>query len=145
MRAKRPFQKKHRRVGRGRGSGHGKTSTRGQKGGGARSGWRRRWGNEGGQNPYYRRFPKRGFVRPVKTTYDVINLDTLAALGETQVTLELLKTLGRYRGGRDGLKVLARGQLTKPLTVEAHAFSAKAKDEIEKAGGKAIVVPTPAS
>ncbi|MBI4430736.1 MAG: 50S ribosomal protein L15 [Candidatus Omnitrophica bacterium] len=140
MKAKTPHQKSQKRRGRGPGSGRGKTSARGHKGGGARSGWRERWGKEGGQTPFYMRFPKRGFNRAFKRLYSVINLDTLASLGEEKIDLELLKTLGWYKNSSDGVKVLGRGQLKKALTVEAHAFSRTAKEQIEKAGGKAILV-----
>ena len=140
MRGKTPYKRDKKRVGRGPGSGRGKTSGRGQKGWGARSGWRERGGYEGGSHPFYMRFPKRGFNRAHKKVYNVVNLDDLAGIGEEKIGLDLLKALGWLKNTSDGVKVLARGQLKKPLTVEAHAFSQTAREQIEKAGGKAIVV-----
>ncbi len=140
MRLKTPYKRNKRRIGRGPGSGRGKTSGKGHKGWGARSGWRERFGYEGGSSPFYMRFPKRGFNRPYKTIYSVVNLDSLVKLGEEKIGLELLKTLGWIKNKHDGVKVLARGELKKALVIEAHAFSEAARQQIEKAGGKAVVV-----
>jgi len=134
------------RVGRGIGSGHGKTSTRGQKGQRARGGIAP--GFEGGQTPLHRRVPKRrGLARkamPVgmfKKTYAIVNLEQLEKLdAHTTVTPELLKERGVIKQGRDGVRVLGKGELTKSLTVRAHHFSASALQKIEAAGGTAEVI-----
>lgn len=141
MRAKLPYKKKKKRVGCGNGSGHGKTSCRGQKGQLARSGVSFRFGFEGGQNPLYRRLPKRGFNNAeFRKDYEILNLDRLAAFGESEITPEFLYSKGvlQAKGGR--LKILGQGELSKPLTVKAHRFSASAKEKIEKAGGKAVLL-----
>lgn len=141
MRAKFPYKKKRKRLGCGIGSGHGKTSTRGQKGQKSRSGYSQRAGFEGGQNPYYRRLPKRGFNNAdFRTEYAVVNLETLANLSEAEVTPEKLRELGLVKKLKDGLKVLGRGTLDKPLIVKAHKFSESAKEKITQAGGQAIVI-----
>lgn len=95
-------------------------------------------GFEGGQTPFIRRIPKRGFTSPFRKEYAVINLDDLAELNETHVTPEKLVKLGRFNRFGAGLKVLGRGELTTALTIEAHRFSKQAKEKIEKAGGKAV-------
>lgn len=130
------------RVGRGGGSGLGKTSGRGEKGQKARSGYSHKFGFEGGQLPLYRRLPKRGFSNAqFKTEYAVINLSDLNKFeSDTVVTPELLKEMGIVKKGLDGLKVLGKGTLDKKLVVRAHKFSSKAKEEIEKLGGKAEVI-----
>jgi large subunit ribosomal protein L15 len=141
MRAKRPYAKRKKRVGHGPGSGHGKTATRGFKGQKSRtggSGGRR--GFEGGQNPLYRRIPKRGFNHPHKKDFSVINLGRLAALEATEITPDLLLKERVLRNLRDGLKILGQGELTKALTIKAHRFSGQAKQKIEAAGGKAVVI-----
>ncbi len=141
MRAKRPYQKKKKRIGHGPGSGHGKTSTRGFKGQKSRSGRQgRRRGFEGGQNPLYRRIPKRGFNHPHKREFSIVNLERLAQLEEKEITPEKLVDWGVVRHLRDGLKVLGDGKLTKPLTIRAHQFSKQAKEKIEAAGGQAVVI-----
>jgi len=127
------------RVGRGHGSGHGKTSGRGQKGQTARSGWKggTRPGFEGGQTPLYMRFPKRGFSNaPFKKEYAVINVGDLNEAFEegTEITPELLKKAGLVKK-RLPVKVLGDGELTKKFTVKAHKFSSSAKEKIEAAGG----------
>ena len=131
---------KHRnkRVGRGPGSGHGKTSCRGHKGQKARSGGSVKPGFEGGQMPLHRRLPKRGFNNPGGICYSVINLKDIEAMGVTEVTPESL--LGKVSNFRDGLKVLGTGELTKAVKVKAHAFSASAIEKIKKAGGTAEVI-----
>jgi large subunit ribosomal protein L15 len=133
--------KKRKRVGRGDGSGHGKTSCRGHKGQGARSGGNTKPGFEGGQMPLQRRVPTRGFRNPFKVEMTVINLDQLDVFSEgTEVTPELLQTRGLLRGKGRQVKILGDGVISKALTVKAHAFSAKAKEKIEASGGKAELV-----
>ena len=130
------------RVGRGVGSGLGKTSGRGQKGQKARSGYSRKPGFEGGQLPLYRRLPKRGFSNAqFKTTYAVINLSDLNNFENgAEVTPEILKDMGIVKNGLDGIKVLGNGTLEKKLTVKAHKFSNVPKEQIEKLGGKVEVI-----
>ncbi len=134
--------KTRKRVGRGVGSGLGKTSGRGQKGQNSRSGGGVRIGFEGGQSPLFRRLPKRGFSNArFKTTYAVINLSDLDKFENgTTVTPELLKEMGLIKQSLDGIKVLGNGTLTKKLNVKAHKFSNVAKEQIEKLGGKAEVI-----
>src|SRR5579871_6284536 len=127
------------RVGRGMGSGMGKTSTRGHKGQGSRSGSRLMRGFEGGQMPLHRRLPKRGFVNIFRTEYEVVNLEKLAGLGETEITPEVLRKAGMVSSKKSLVKVLGQGELSKALTVHAHRFSKSAQKKIEKAGGKAVV------
>lgn len=124
------------RVGRGMGSGMGKTATRGNKGQGSRSGSRLLRGFEGGQMPLHRRLPKRGFTNIFRTEYNIINLERLASLGETSITQELLVKNG-LAGKNDLIKILGDGELNAALTVQAHRFSRSAQEKIEKAGGKA--------
>jgi large subunit ribosomal protein L15 len=140
MRAKFPYEKRRKRVGCGPGSGHGKTACRGHKGQHSRTGSGHRPGFEGGQNPLYRRIPKRGFNQFPKKRFAVVNLDRLAALGEKEITPEKLIEQGMIRKLGDGLKVLGEGELKKPLTVRAHRFSEQAKKKIEAAGGQAVVI-----
>lgn len=130
------------RVGRGTGSGMGKTSTRGHKGQWARSGGGVRPGFEGGQMPLSRRLPKRGFTNIFAKVFTVVNVSDLEKLeAGSVVTVELLKEIGIVsKIEKDGLKVLGRGELTKPLTVKAAKFSATAKQLIEAAGGTAEVI-----
>jgi large subunit ribosomal protein L15 len=133
--------KKRKRVGRGDGSGHGKTSCRGHKGQGARSGGNTKPGFEGGQMPLQRRLPKRGFHNPFKVAVRVINLDQLESFPSgSEVTPELLFEQGLVRGKKKRIKILGDGSLSKALTVKAHGFSAKAKEKIEALGGKAELV-----
>lgn len=124
------------RVGRGMGSGHGKTATRGHKGQRSRSGHRLVRGFEGGQMPLHRRLPKRGFTNIFRKQYVTINLDRLAALGETTITPELLLDRRVIRHVGNGIKVLGNGDVSSALTVHAHLFSRSAREKIEKAGGK---------
>jgi large subunit ribosomal protein L15 len=129
------------RVGRGPGSGLGKTSGRGEKGQKSRSGYSRKLGFEGGQMPLHRRVPKRGFHNRFRKEYTEVNLGRLDAFDAgTIVTPELLMKRGVIKKLRDGVKVLAKGSLTKALTVRAHKFSAKAQETIAGAGGKAEVL-----
>ncbi|MFZ5802304.1 MAG: 50S ribosomal protein L15 [Candidatus Omnitrophota bacterium] len=141
MKSKRPYNKKRRRIGRGIGSGCGKTSGRGHKGQGARSGCSIKAGFEGGQNPLYRRLPKRGFNNAAfRTTYAIVNLEQIAGLGLAEVDPGILAERGVVRAKRSGLKVLGDGNLSQAVTVHAHRFSVSAKEKIEKAGGKAVVI-----
>lgn len=140
MRAKRSFRKHPKRIGRGVGSGHGKTSTKGHKGQRSRSGFHQRYGFEGGQNPLYRRMPKRGFNHPAHKEYTVFNLDRLSQLGWDEVSPEKLLEKGVVKDLKSGLKILGRGEMKKRLIVQAHRFSASAKAAIEKAGGQAIEI-----
>ena len=130
------------RVGRGIGSGNGKTSGRGQKGQNSRSGGGVRIGFEGGQNPLVFRIAKRGFNNYNFTTrYAVINVGDLDKFKEgTEITPELLKEMGLIKDMKDGLKILGNGEITKKLTVSANKFSKIAKEKIENAGGKAKVI-----
>ena len=129
------------RVGRGQGSGNGKTAGRGHKGAQSRSGFKFKRGFEGGQMPLHRRLPKRGFHNPFRVEYAVVNLDTLAERFEagTTVTPDLLRERGLVAGG-GRIKVLARGDIDKALTVQAHKFSGKAAEKIAAAGGAAEVL-----
>jgi large subunit ribosomal protein L15 len=127
------------RVGRGMGSGMGKTSARGHKGQGSRSGSRLLRGFEGGQMPLHRRLPKRGFTNIFRTEYTILNLERLAELGENNITLEFLVSKGLARKN-DLVKVLGDGELKSPITVQAHRFSQSAAEKINKAGGKAEVI-----
>ncbi|MBE6159428.1 MAG: 50S ribosomal protein L15 [Bacilli bacterium] len=134
--------KTRKRVGRGPGSGLGKTSGRGENGQKSRSGYSRKPGFEGGQLPLYRRLPKRGFTNArFKVEYAVINLDDLNKFeNDAVITPELLKEMGLLKNQLDGVKVLGNGTLEKKLTVKAHKFSEKAQHEIEKLGGKVEVI-----
>ena len=129
------------RLGRGVGSGLGKTSGKGHKGAKARSGGGKRPGFEGGQMPLYRRVPKKGFTNIFRTEYAEVNVGQLEVFTEgTVVNAELLKAAGIIKKTMDGVKILGNGELTKKLTVRASAFSASAKEKIEKAGGVAEVI-----
>jgi large subunit ribosomal protein L15 len=123
------------RVGRGMGSGMGKTSTRGHKGQRSRSGSRMIRGFEGGQMPLHRRMPKRGFTNIFRQEYSIVNLERLASLGETTITPEVLRKAGVIRT-KGRVKILGDGDLSKALTVQAHKFSKSAQEKITKAGGK---------
>ncbi|HWP23929.1 MAG TPA: 50S ribosomal protein L15 [Candidatus Binatia bacterium] len=135
--------KKRKRVGRGDGSGHGKTSGRGHKGQGARSGGNIQPGFEGGQMPLQRRLPKRGFHNPFRIENAVVNLKQLETFAAgAEVTPESLRERGLLSGKHRRVKILGEGSLSKALTVKAHGFSAKAKEKIEAAGGKAELIAT---
>ncbi len=140
LRAPRKASENKKRVGRGMGSGMGKTSTRGHKGQRSRSGARMMRGFEGGQMPLHRRVPKRGFTNIFRTEYEVVNLERLASLGESEITPELLRKTGIVSSKNTLVKVLGQGDLSKALTVRAHKFSKSAQDKIEKAGGKIQVL-----
>jgi len=125
------------RIGRGQGSGNGKTAGRGHKGAKSRSGFKFKRGFEGGQMPLHRRVPKRGFHNPFRVEYEVVNLDTLGERFDagTVVTVDLLKAHGLVPKSAERVKVLARGEVGKALTVHAHKFSGKAAEKIAAAGG----------
>jgi large subunit ribosomal protein L15 len=130
------------RIGRGQGSGQGKTAGRGHKGAKSRSGFKFKRGFEGGQMPLHRRVPKRGFHNPFRTEYEVVNLDLLAAKFDdgAVVTPELLRERGLVAGGSSPIKILARGDIGKKLTVRAHKFSGKASEKLQAAGGNAELI-----
>ncbi|GED72462.1 50S ribosomal protein L15 [Brevibacillus reuszeri] len=129
------------RLGRGIGSGTGKTAGKGHKGQKARSGGGVRPGFEGGQNPLYRRLPKRGFTNISRKEFAIVSLDALNRFEEgTVVTPELLKETGVISALRDGVKVLANGELTVKLTVKAHKFSGAAAEKIAQVGGTTEVI-----
>ena len=133
--------KKSKRVGRGMGSGRGKTSTRGHKGQKARSGGGVRPGFEGGQMPLYRRIPKRGFTNIFRKEYSIVNVDDLNVFEEnTKVTPELLIEKGIIKKVKNGVKVLGQGDLNVKVNVLANAFSKSAVEKIEAVGGKAEVI-----
>jgi large subunit ribosomal protein L15 len=121
------------------GSGMGKTSTRGHKGQRSRSGSRMMRGFEGGQMPLHRRMPKRGFSNIFRKEYNIVNLEKLAALGETTITPDVLRKAGVIKSQLP-LKVLGDGELAVALTVHAHKFSKSAQEKITKAGGKVEVL-----
>jgi len=134
-------KKRPKRVGRGMGSGMGKTSTRGHKGQKARSGGGVRPGFEGGQMPLIRRIPKRGFTNIFKKQYAILNVRDLNDFEEdTKITPELLVEVGLIKKIRDGVRILGDGELTAKIDVSAHYFSPAAKAKIEAAGGKAEVI-----
>ena len=133
------FERK--RIGRGIGSGTGKTSGKGHKGQNARSGGGVRPGFEGGQMPLYRRLPKRGFTNIFAKEYVAVNVSEVERFDNgTEVSAELLKEAGVISKIKDGVKILGRGEITKKLTVKAAKFSASAQEKIEKAGGKTEVI-----
>jgi len=144
---KAPKNSRHakKRVGRGQGSGWGKTAGRGGKGQKARSGNMHFEGFEGGQSPLQRRLPKRGFVNPFSVDYAILNVGDLEAFFESGSAIDeaALRERGLVKGKIDGIKILGDGELSKKLSVKAHKFSAKAKALIEKAGGTAEVIVVP--
>ena len=137
------------RVGRGMGSGMGKTSTRGHKGQGSRSGFSLMRGFEGGQMPLHRRLPKRGFTNIFRTEYTVINLDRIAehveGLAVSEIGIDDYKKLGLASNRKPLIKILGSGELVSAITIHAHKFSKSAVEKIEKAGGKAVVLGGPAA
>jgi large subunit ribosomal protein L15 len=130
---------KRKRVGRGMGSGMGKTSTRGHKGQRSRSGSRMIRGFEGGQMPLHRRMPKRGFTNIFRKEFNIVSLERLAELGETTINPDVLRKAGVIKT-KHPVKVLGDGELTVALTVSAHKFSKSAQEKITKAGGKVEVL-----
>lgn len=134
-------RKKEKRIGRGTGSGHGKTSTKGHKGQNARSGGPKGPGFEGGQMPFQRRMPKRGFTNIFRKEYAILNLKDLSEFkGSDAITPEALLEKGVIRKLKDGVKILGEGDLKGPLTIKANKFSNSALKKIEAAGGKAEVI-----
>jgi large subunit ribosomal protein L15 len=132
--------KNRKRIGRGMGSGHGKTSTRGSKGQRAGTGFGQKRGFEGGQMPLHRRLPKRGFTNIFKKQFAIVNLGRLEKMEGDSFNVDRLLALGVIKKLGDGLKVLGTGQLTRKITVEAHHFSKSALQKIENAGGSAQVI-----
>ena len=139
IRRPRRATEKPKRVGRGMGSGMGKTSTRGHKGQRSRSGSRMMRGFEGGQMPLHRRIPKRGFTNIFRQEYAIVNLERLAELGESSFTPESLAKAGVVSASAR-VKILGDGDLKKPLTIRAHRFSKSAQEKITKAGGKVEII-----
>ncbi len=137
-----PAGQKHapKRVGRGMGSGHGKTAARGQKGQRSISGYSKMRGFEGGQMPLHRRLPKRGFTNIFKKEFAIVNVGALAELSGDAFGPDQLLEMGVIKKLRDGLKILGSGDLARAITVQAHHFSKSAAEKIEKAGGKAEVI-----
>jgi large subunit ribosomal protein L15 len=132
--------KGRKRIGRGMGSGHGKTSTRGSKGQRAGTGFGQKRGFEGGQMPLHRRLPKRGFTNIFKKQFAIVNLGRLEKLEGDTFSVDSLLAAGVIHKVHDGLKVLGTGVLTRKITVEAHYFSKSALEKIEQAGGTAQVI-----
>jgi large subunit ribosomal protein L15 len=141
LRAPKNANTARKRVGRGMGSGMGKTSTRGHKGQGSRSGSSLMRGFEGGQMPLHRRLPKRGFTNIFRTEYTVVNLDRIAALeGVNEIGLDDYRKLGLASQKKPLIKILGSGELATAITIHAHKFSKSALEKIEKAGGKAVLL-----
>ena len=132
--------KKRKRVGRGPGSGNGVTAGRGEKGQKSRSGYSRKRGFEGGQMPLIRRVPKRGFHNPFRVEYETVNVSRLAELEGDEFTPESLLASNVVRKRTAPVKILGDGEISRKVTVSAHKFSKTAKEKIEAAGGKAIVI-----
>ena len=135
IRAPKKASEKRKRVGRGMGSGMGKTSTRGHKGQRSRSGSRMLRGFEGGQMPLHRRLPKRGFTNIFRKEYSIVNLDQLVTLGESTINPDVLRKAGLIKS-KLPVKILGEGEVSAALTVHAHKFSKSAQEKITKAGGK---------
>ncbi len=133
-------RKARKRIGRGLGSGHGKTSTRGSKGQRAGTGFGQKRGFEGGQMPLHRRLPKRGFTNIFKKHYAIVNVGKLEKLEGDAFNADRLFELGVIKKLSDGLKILGTGELTRKITVEAHQFSKSAVEKIQKAGGAAKAI-----
>ncbi|MGA9624019.1 MAG: 50S ribosomal protein L15 [Bryobacteraceae bacterium] len=133
-------RKARKRIGRGMGSGHGKTSTRGSKGQRAGTGFGQKRGFEGGQMPLHRRLPKRGFTNIFKKHYAIVNVGKLEKLEGDAFNADRLFELGVIKKLSDGLKILGTGELTRKITVEAHQFSKSAVEKIQKAGGAAKAI-----
>jgi large subunit ribosomal protein L15 len=135
LRAPKKASEKKKRVGRGMGSGMGKTSARGHKGQRSRSGSRMMRGFEGGQMPLHRRMPKRGFTNIFRKEYSIVSLERLAGLSETTITPDVMRTAGLIKT-KHPVKILGDGEITTAITVHAHKFSKSAQEKITKAGGK---------
>ena len=132
--------KKRKRVGRGQGSGHGKTSCRGHKGQKARSGANHRAWFEGGQMPLQRRVPKRGFFNRFRRSYDIVNLSQVDHLGSKEINPGVLIKARLARNENSLIKILGEGSISRPVEIKAHAFSKSAIEKLEAAGGKAILL-----
>ncbi len=143
LRAPKKANTARKRVGRGMGSGMGKTSTRGHKGQGSRSGSSLMRGFEGGQMPLHRRLPKRGFTNIFRVEYTVINLTRIASVAAekniSEIGLDDYKKLGLVSNKKELVKILGNGELATGITITAHKFSKSAQEKIEKAGGKALL------
>lgn len=134
-------KKRAKRIGRGPGSGHGKTATKGHKGSLARAGGGKGPGFEGGQMPLIRRVPKQGFLNPFRVEYAIVNLKALATLGSAdRVTPEVLIEAGLLKRRTQRVKVLGLGEVGKPMVIQAHKFSKSAVEKIQAAGGRAEVI-----
>ena len=144
IRAPKKATEKRKRVGRGMGSGMGKTSTRGHKGQRSRTGSRMIRGFEGGQMPLHRRMPKRGFTNIFRKEFNIVSLERLVELGETTITPEVLRKAGVIKT-KHPVKILGDGELTVAITVSAHKFSKSAQEKITKAGGKFEVISVKAA
>ena len=142
IRAPKKATEKRKRVGRGMGSGMGKTSTRGHKGQRSRTGSRMIRGFEGGQMPLHRRMPKRGFTNIFRKEFNIVSLERLVELGETTITPEVLRKAGVIKT-KHPVKILGDGELKIAITVHAHKFSKSAQEKITKAGGKFEVLSSP--
>lgn len=140
LKAPKGAHKKRKILGRGSSSGHGKTSTRGSKGQTSRSGRATYPGFEGGQSPLIRRMPKRGFTSKFPKVYQVVNLESLAKIKDTNITPALLLEKGLVKSKNKLIKILGDGELKTALTIQAHAFSKSAQEKIKKAGGNFEVV-----
>ncbi|MFH1413538.1 MAG: 50S ribosomal protein L15 [Candidatus Omnitrophota bacterium] len=139
----RPPKGSHKRrkyLGRGPGSGHGETSTRGSKGQTSRAGRDFYLGLEGGQTPLIRRIPKRGFTSKFKKEYQILNLDDLNKLKEPTIGLKLLEDKGLIKDGGKLVKILGRGEIKNPIKIQAHAFSKRATEAIKSAGGETKII-----
>ncbi|MFA5089484.1 MAG: 50S ribosomal protein L15 [Candidatus Omnitrophota bacterium] len=132
--------KKRKLLGRGSGSGHGKTSTRGSKGQTSRSGRATYEGHEGGQTPLIRRIPKRGFHSKFKKIYQIVNIVDLKRIKEGEITPEVLQDKGLIRDRSKPVKILSTGEIKHPFKISAHAFSAKAVEKIKAIGGEAKII-----
>lgn len=140
LKAPRGSHKRRKIKGRGPGSGHGKTSTRGSKGQTSRAGRHFYLGFEGGQSPLIRRVPKRGFTSKFKKEYQIVNLSDLNRIKETTITPEVLEAKGVIKNKEKLVKVLGDGKIKNPISIQAHAFSKKATEEIAKAGGTTEII-----
>jgi large subunit ribosomal protein L15 len=132
--------KKRKRIGRGQGSGYGKTAGRGMNGQKSRSGYSRKRGFEGGQMPLVRRVPKRGFTNIHRKEYNVVNLDSIEKIGLTKMELDDFYKKKLAKNRRLGIKILGNGEVSRKIEIHAHRFSKSAIDKIEKKGGQAIVI-----
>ncbi|MDH5467139.1 MAG: 50S ribosomal protein L15 [Candidatus Aminicenantes bacterium] len=134
------FRKSRKRVGRGPGSGYGKTAGRGTKGQKSISGYSQKRGFEGGQMPLHRRLPKRGFTNIFRKEYSEVNLEKLERIKKQEIKLKDLKEAGVIKRESESVKILGRGDISSAKTIHAHRFSQSALKKIEKAGGKAILI-----